>query len=396
MREQYLMKKKIIIIGLGYVGLSNAVLLARYHSVIGYDSDVNKINSLNSRISPIVDNDIQDFLKSDQLNLKFTSNKEDLFDDADYVIFGLPTNYSEIDNYFDTCILDEALRYFVNRYPKAYFVIKSTIPVGYTREISSHLCTDRIFFSPEFLREGRALYDNLHPSRIIVGATHEAAQDFGLILKNASEKKNVDTLFMGSEEAESVKLFSNTYLALRVAFFNELDSYAIHHQLNAKSIINGVCLDSRIGSYYNNPSFGYGGYCLPKDTKQMLANYEKVPQSLIEAIVSANEVRKKFIAEDVLSKKPNVIGVYRLTMKHGSDNLRESSILGVMDKLKSFGSKVILYEPLIQENKYLGVDVCADLAQFKNMADLVIANRQASELEDISYKVYTRDIFKVD
>lgn len=390
------MKKKIIIIGLGYVGLSNAVLLARQHSVIGYDSDINKVNSLNNRISPIVDVDIQNFLESDQLNLKFTAKKEDLFDDADYVIFGLPTNYSEINNYFDTDILDEALRYFVNRYPKSYFVIKSTIPVGYTREISSQLCTDRIFFSPEFLREGRALHDNLYPSRIIVGATHEAAQDFGLILKDASKEKNADILLMGSEEAESVKLFSNTYLALRVAFFNELDSYAIHHQLDAKSIINGVCLDPRIGSSYNNPSFGYGGYCLPKDTKQMLANYEKVPQSLIEAIVSANEVRKQFIAEDVLSKKPNVIGVYRLTMKQGSDNLRESSILGVMDKLKSFGSKVILYEPLIQENKYLGVDVCADLAQFKNLADLVIANRQAIELEDIHYKVYTRDIFKVD
>ncbi len=390
------MKRKIIVVGLGYVGLSNAILLSRGHSVIGYDLDVDKINSLNNRISPIVDADIQNFLKSDQLNLKFTSKKEDLFDDADYVIFGLPTNYSEINNHFDTRILDEALRYFVNCYPRAYFVIKSTVPVGYTREISSQLCTDRIFFSPEFLREGRALHDNLHPSRIIVGATHAVAQDFGLILKNASEKKNVDILIMGSEEAESVKLFSNTYLALRVAFFNELDSYAIHHHLDAKSIINGVCLDPRIGSSYNNPSFGYGGYCLPKDTKQMLANYEKVPQSLIGAIVSANEVRKKFIAEDVLSKKPNVIGVYRLTMKQGSDNLRESSILGVMNKLTSFGAKVIVYEPLIEESKYLGVDVCSDLGQFKNMSDLVIANRQDSELEDIQYKVYTRDIFKID
>jgi UDPglucose 6-dehydrogenase len=388
--------KKIIIIGLGYVGLSNAVLLARHHSVIGYDLDVDKINSLNNRISPIVDADIQNFLKSNQLNLKFTAKKEDLFDDPDYVIFGLPTNYSEINNHFDTRILDEALRYFVNCYPKAYFVIKSTIPVGYTREISSQLCTDRIFFSPEFLREGRALHDNLHPSRIIVGATHAVAQDFGLILKNASEKKNVDILFMGSEEAESVKLFSNTYLALRVAFFNELDSYAIHHHLDAKSIINGVCLDPRIGSSYNNPSFGYGGYCLPKDTKQMLANYEKVPQSLIGAIVSANEVRKKFIADDILSKKPNVIGIYRLTMKQGSDNLRESSILGVIDRLKSFGARVIIYEPLILENKYKDIDVYADLAQFKNTADLIITNRQANELEDIADKVYTRDIFKVD
>lgn len=389
-------KKKIIIVGLGYVGLSNAVLLARQHAVIGYDLDVNKINSLNNRISPIVDAGIQNFLESKQLNLKFTSKKEDLFDDADYVIFGLPTNYSEINNYFDTRILDDALEYFVTSYPKAYFVIKSTIPVGYTRKISNQLSTNRIFFSPEFLREGTALHDNLHPSRIIVGANHEAAQDFGLILKNASDKKNADILFMESEEAESVKLFSNTYLALRVAFFNELDSYAIHHHLDTKSIIDGVCLDPRIGSSYNNPSFGYGGYCLPKDTKQMLANYEKVPQSLIGAIVSANEVRKKFIADDVLSKTPNVIGIYRLTMKQGSDNLRESSILGVMERLKSSGAKVILYEPLIREKKYLDVDVYADLDLFKNSADLIITNRQMNDLKDISDKVYTRDIFEVD
>jgi UDPglucose 6-dehydrogenase len=391
-----LSKKKIIVVGLGYVGLSNAVLLSTQHSVIGYDLDLDKVQILKNKISPIVDEEIQSYLQSDLLDLKFTGNKEDFFDEVDYVIFALPTNYSEVDNYFDTGILDKAIKDFLSLYPRANFVIKSTIPVGYSHEISQRLGTNKIFFSPEFLREGRALYDNLHPSRIIVGASHEAAHEFALMLKYASQKNDVEILLMGSEEAESVKLFSNTYLALRVAFFNELDSYAIYHGLDAKSIIQGVCLDPRIGSCYNNPSFGYGGYCLPKDTKQMVANYEKVPQSLIGAIVSANEVRKKFIAEDVLSKKPNVIGVYRLTMKQGSDNLRESSILGVMNKLTSFGAKVILYEPLIQENKYLGVDVCSDLAQFKNMADLVIANRQASELEDIRYKVYTRDIFKID
>ncbi len=391
-----MIKKKIIVVGLGYVGLSNAVLLSRQHSVIGYDLDIGRVNLLKSKISPINDAEISTRLKDVSINLQFTTNKGDLFEDVDYVIFALPTNYSEANNFFDTQILDEAVEEFLALYPKANLIIKSTIPVGYTRKISSKLSTNHILFSPEFLREGKALYDNLYPSRIIVGAHHKAAQDFASMLKEASEKTDVDVLLMDSDEAESVKLFSNTYLALRVAFFNELDSYAIHHHLDAKSIINGVCLDPRIGSSYNNPSFGYGGYCLPKDTKQMLANYEKVPQSLIGAIVSANEVRKRLIAEDVLSKKPNVIGVYRLTMKQGSDNLRESSILGVMDKLTSFGARVILYEPLIQQNKYLGVDVCPDLAQFKNMADLVITNRQASELEDISYKVYTRDIFKVD
>ncbi len=387
---------KIAVIGAGYVGLSLAVLLSQNNEVTIVDIIEEKVNLINKRISPIVDHEISDFFSNNKLNLKASTNFDEAVKDASYVIVATPTNYDEKVNYFDTSSVDSVIANTIKLNPTATIVIKSTIPVGFTKSRQEQHQTDNIFFSPEFLREGKALYDNLYPSRIIVGSYKDKGKVFADLLKEASISKDVPILFMESTEAEAVKLFSNTYLAMRVTFFNELDTYAEIRELDAKSIIEGVGLDPRIGSHYNNPSFGYGGYCLPKDTKQLLANYENVPNNLIQAIVEGNRTRKDHIADMIIKRKPKVVGVHRLVMKKDSDNFRHSSIQGVMKRIKAKGIEVVVYEPALNEPYFFNSKVIKDLNEFKKISDVIIANRFDEELDDVKNKIYTRDLFEKD
>jgi UDPglucose 6-dehydrogenase len=384
---------KITIIGAGYVGLSNAILLAQNNAVQVLDIVPEKIEMLNRFESPIDDNEIKDFLKNKKLNLKATINKNEAIKGADFVIIATPTNYDPLTQFFDTKIVELVAKDVNNINPNAVIIIKSTVPVGFTNSLKGKLNCENIIFSPEFLREGWALYDNLYPSRIIIGEVSERAKKFSNLLTEGALKENVNVLLTDSNEAEAIKLFSNSYLAMRIAYFNELDSYAEVHNLNSKQIIDAVGMDPRIGSHYNNPSFGYGGYCLPKDTKQLLANYDNVPNNLISSIVNSNSTRKDFIANSIIQKKPNIVGIYRLIMKSNSDNYRDSSIIGIIDRLKESGIEILIYEPSISQNHFEGSSILSNLEEFKDRSNLIIANRVSNEIVDVISKVYSRDIY---
>lgn len=387
---------KIAVAGIGYVGLSLATLLSKHHEVVALDINPKKVEMVNNKISPIKDKEIEEYFIKEDLNLKATLDYKEAFLGAEFIIISTPTNYDEEKNNFDTSSVEDIIKKVISMELNTTMVIKSTVPVGFTKTIKEKYKINNIIFSPEFLREGKALYDNLYPSRIIIGEKSKKAEQFAKILKDACLKEDVQIKYMNSTEAEAVKLFSNTYLALRVAFFNELDTYAEKKGLNAKDIIDGVCLDKRIGNYYNNPSFGYGGYCLPKDTKQLRANFKDVPENLISAIVQSNETRKSYIANEVITKKPKIVGIYRLAMKSNSDNFRSSAINDVMKKIQEKNIKVVLYEPTINEQNFNNIEIVKNLDTFKSLSDIIIANRLNDEIKDLEYKIYTRDLFSRD